>query len=102
MTIFDTVTLCLLVAALAYALWELLRGAWPADDDKPISPPMGDRPWQPGDLTTYSDEEILEYARGVTGTDRLPRLNTVPYAMRRLAAMVDELRAEMRGLMPSE
>jgi len=45
-----------------------------------------------GDLEGLSDEELLKYAREVVGTDPFPKGSSIPYAFRRLAAMIDKLR----------
>ena len=47
-------------------------------------------------LDKATDEELLEYARTVAGSDRPPDLGTIPLAFRRLAAMIDVLRERLR------
>lgn len=49
-------------------------------------------------LEALTDEELLDFARKVTGTSALPLLPTVPYAFRRLAAMVDQYKEDAEFL----
>ena len=45
-----------------------------------------------GNLNEFTDEELLHYAQNVTGASQAPFVPSIPFALRRLAGMVEEAR----------